>query len=166
MEVRKSILNTVSDRLVLTWAFITTAFVSLSFLQSACGEIDATDENAVQMATNIHLESGLSAEDINFLNVFVFEPRLTDNKSVNCTALLTPLISSADLRLIKLAETQLLPGSTVSLQKIKAGKHRIFFVEALDVSKILMGMGCEENIEIKAGKTTQVDLIVFRRSDQ
>jgi hypothetical protein len=128
--------------------------VFMALLATGCGHAPQT-----QVSTQVALSQGLAASDIGSLELTVATNTDTNGKAFNCTTLGTSWIVE-DLQAQINFYTLLTPTSTTTTN-IPIGTGLVVVLNAFSAANGLgtrIAQACVENVTIKSGQTTSVNL--------
>ncbi len=131
----------------------------LAMLLGACGEAP------VALVATVRFD-GLLKDEIQSVSLYAFGPKRSDDIFLTCSTLLNQDMEPTDKRLESLGRVDVAfddpDGREAVIKDVEAGAGRLVFVQALDGADDVLGLGCEEDVLVEEGKTTTVDVTVYR----
>ncbi|MBI3178586.1 MAG: hypothetical protein HYZ27_02935 [Deltaproteobacteria bacterium] len=110
---------------------------------------------------------GLLKDEVAALDLYAMGPERDDEVLLTCPSLLRGDMAPLDDRVDLLAQTHVVfsepEGRSVVIENVATGIDRLVYVEARDAGDVVLGHGCAEGIEVKAGATVEVTVDVFRK---
>jgi hypothetical protein len=133
---------------------------------TACGQANPTLAGAGEQGSSIVLASTIQT-NTKTIDIIAFAPRDNDKVIVTCTSLLSGNPLDDRYNVLQSASFSYPPADgsqSLTLTGIKKDDGVLIYVDAKDSTNKVIGEGCRDSVEIKSGKTEEVQIIIYAAS--